>query len=447
METKQNNIQGKECPYCHQKIEDNLYSDHIICHQFENEDNNQNFNQNNNQSNNQNNNQNIQNIKDEDLYKSNINIQSQDKKGEYYNSLFGGNSSKNNNNQQQVTKDDDNKNNIQQNNNDNNVNYNNNNENNNVNNQEGGSILGGIASGVSSALGTIGSGIKSIYNSVRENSFVRATLLDNNPLRYIREYQENHPPEPGMPPQGMPPGAPQNNGPSILNILSQLRMNNPIPPPPMDYMNPPNPNYNMPPPPPMDYMNPPMPPQVPPPNDYPPNYGHYDIDNHYNNHVNYNNYNIYDNEYNYMNYNNDNYNIPPPINMDHNYNYGPNSYGVMPGQGEDFGGFGGQGSLFSSILRLASILSGREGQMENHIDPQELNQIMEVLPSDVINGRVEGNDTNCVICLGDFQQGESVTTLPCLHRFHTDCIRSWLQTKNDCPVCKHVITLNSILGN
>ncbi len=81
----------------------------------------------------------------------------------------------------------------------------------------------------------------------------------------------------------------------------------------------------------------------------------------------------------------------------------------------------------------------------NHISGDELNRIMELLPSSVLNEKKEGNNNECVICLGEYDLGESITTLPCLHFFHTGCIRSWLESNNNCPVCKYEITLNSIM--
>lgn len=83
----------------------------------------------------------------------------------------------------------------------------------------------------------------------------------------------------------------------------------------------------------------------------------------------------------------------------------------------------------------------------NNISEDELNRIMEYLPSSVVEEKKEGegDKKECVICLGEFDPGESLTTLPCVHIFHTDCIKSWLQSHNHCPVCKYEITLNSIM--
>ncbi|KAJ4463083.1 putative RING finger protein [Paratrimastix pyriformis] len=42
----------------------------------------------------------------------------------------------------------------------------------------------------------------------------------------------------------------------------------------------------------------------------------------------------------------------------------------------------------------------------------------------------------CTICLEDFKANDMVTTLPCAHAFHADCIRKWLQLNAVCPNCK-----------
>lgn len=45
--------------------------------------------------------------------------------------------------------------------------------------------------------------------------------------------------------------------------------------------------------------------------------------------------------------------------------------------------------------------------------------------------------TKCTICLVDSTSTINITTLPCSHSFHTDCIKMWLtQYKVTCPVCR-----------
>ncbi|KAF9916288.1 hypothetical protein BX616_004125 [Lobosporangium transversale] len=45
--------------------------------------------------------------------------------------------------------------------------------------------------------------------------------------------------------------------------------------------------------------------------------------------------------------------------------------------------------------------------------------------------------TMCSICLGDYEVGDQVRTLPCYHRYHVACIDPWLlQVASLCPICK-----------
>lgn len=52
---------------------------------------------------------------------------------------------------------------------------------------------------------------------------------------------------------------------------------------------------------------------------------------------------------------------------------------------------------------------------------------------------------DCVICLealySDEETNAEVTSLRCGHRFHTDCIRDWMQTNTKCPYCRQEMKL------
>lgn len=49
-------------------------------------------------------------------------------------------------------------------------------------------------------------------------------------------------------------------------------------------------------------------------------------------------------------------------------------------------------------------------------------------------------ERKCMVCLELFTAGEDLRILPCLHRYHKDCIDQWLARNRHCPVCKHDIT-------
>ena len=52
-------------------------------------------------------------------------------------------------------------------------------------------------------------------------------------------------------------------------------------------------------------------------------------------------------------------------------------------------------------------------------------------------------DKECAICLAEVQSTDPITSLPCGHRFHTECIMRSLQSGiAGCPLCRSVIPNN-----
>ncbi|CAI8619089.1 unnamed protein product [Vicia faba] len=54
--------------------------------------------------------------------------------------------------------------------------------------------------------------------------------------------------------------------------------------------------------------------------------------------------------------------------------------------------------------------------------------------------KLPGLDTECVICLSEFTNGEKVRILPkCNHGFHVCCIDKWLKEHSSCPKCRQCL--------
>lgn len=50
----------------------------------------------------------------------------------------------------------------------------------------------------------------------------------------------------------------------------------------------------------------------------------------------------------------------------------------------------------------------------------------------------------CVVCLNEFQENDTLKVLPtCKHCFHLDCIDIWLQSNDNCPLCRLSISGNT----
>merc|ERR1712093_744875 len=51
--------------------------------------------------------------------------------------------------------------------------------------------------------------------------------------------------------------------------------------------------------------------------------------------------------------------------------------------------------------------------------------------------RAGSNEGVCSICLEELPAGSEVVALSCGHKnFHADCMRGWLQWKQECPICR-----------
>merc|ERR1719487_136097 len=48
-------------------------------------------------------------------------------------------------------------------------------------------------------------------------------------------------------------------------------------------------------------------------------------------------------------------------------------------------------------------------------------------------------DNTCRICLCEYEDGDNVRMLPCLHKFHPACVDRWLAKNKTCPICKTAI--------
>jgi len=70
------------------------------------------------------------------------------------------------------------------------------------------------------------------------------------------------------------------------------------------------------------------------------------------------------------------------------------------------------------------------------VKPAQPEDIMALPTHRIMNARHLGDQTRCAICFEDFEGGDCLKTMPCMHFYHSTCISRWLGTSNACPVCK-----------
>ena len=100
---------------------------------------------------------------------------------------------------------------------------------------------------------------------------------------------------------------------------------------------------------------------------------------------------------------------------------------------------------FSEDSHLIPFFTRRNYNRDrNHRDNRgsDLLSFPEIVIEDI--NKLEEANKSCMICLEEFKSKEKVTALPCLHYFHTNCIKKWMKRKNECPICKFKLTKENI---
>ncbi|CDW71600.1 zinc finger protein [Stylonychia lemnae] len=90
---------------------------------------------------------------------------------------------------------------------------------------------------------------------------------------------------------------------------------------------------------------------------------------------------------------------------------------------------------YEEMLALGETL----GKVTKGFTQQQIDQIPR---SKIQNNHDEmGNPINCPICFDQYQVGDLVKEMNCLHNYHHHCIDKWLLDEKRCPVCNSEIVL------
>ncbi|KAH7421498.1 hypothetical protein KP509_13G060600 [Ceratopteris richardii] len=81
--------------------------------------------------------------------------------------------------------------------------------------------------------------------------------------------------------------------------------------------------------------------------------------------------------------------------------------------------------------RIGNVSTGLDGE-----DVQKCLKTTKHSSAVITITKAEDNDLKCSICQEEYEEGDELGELKCGHGYHTDCIKQWLQLKNQCPICK-----------
>ena len=83
--------------------------------------------------------------------------------------------------------------------------------------------------------------------------------------------------------------------------------------------------------------------------------------------------------------------------------------------------------------RLGNVNRGASQEViEQNTLPHTYKKVTKNADADVDDNLQE----KCTICLSEFEDGEDVRRLPCMHLFHIECVDQWLVTNKKCPICR-----------
>jgi len=90
-----------------------------------------------------------------------------------------------------------------------------------------------------------------------------------------------------------------------------------------------------------------------------------------------------------------------------------------------------------------------DGEYESNrrsVGPKGLTKdLIEKLPHYLVTKKTMEEFTDrerCVVCMCEFDVGETLRILPCAHEFHSPCVDKWLEGNATCPICRSAVEVS-----
>jgi Ring finger domain len=91
----------------------------------------------------------------------------------------------------------------------------------------------------------------------------------------------------------------------------------------------------------------------------------------------------------------------------------------------------------ASIARSSNLSQPRTAPLPRETFNHLASDVITAFWSSIYQMNLNDENTNCVICLCQLQQGERVVRMQfCNHLFHQTCIGPWLHLSLTCPICR-----------
>ena len=95
-----------------------------------------------------------------------------------------------------------------------------------------------------------------------------------------------------------------------------------------------------------------------------------------------------------------------------------------------------ENSLNNNYPLTRGFFTSLQNTQSNNDENGILNGLEEVELNEQFKNKEE---IKCAICLENFSIGDKISYLPCIHFFHSSCIKNWIRIKNKCPICNNIM--------
>ncbi len=86
-----------------------------------------------------------------------------------------------------------------------------------------------------------------------------------------------------------------------------------------------------------------------------------------------------------------------------------------------------------SYYNISNDINNKNNDINNNIlIPATLENVEKLNPEKKI----------CTICLQNFENFDKIINLTCLHMFHDECIKKWLNENDYCPLCNNKVSIS-----
>ena len=93
---------------------------------------------------------------------------------------------------------------------------------------------------------------------------------------------------------------------------------------------------------------------------------------------------------------------------------------------------------------LGTFIQSQMIPRRNPVNSNHISALPEMTIGDL--SKIPADKKDCIICLCNFELNEKAIILPCTHIFHSECIKSWFQNQDTCPICKIKINESTLNG-